>query len=239
MSGSGVAGWRMESPPRFGSLVVETRNTTINTITPEDAIMNLGELTLEEAAKEVAGTWRRFHCFAWSRSRDLEDPQDWCIVYTHHRDSTLLDLSNSEVIEKTLEPFSDSDDPNVIPEHHSHWAVGWIDGYSIRVFRNSEITSAFRIYHEIAVRLANCPILNEEDYSDRETEATLANLTDAAWRLQSDYELPQDWETDVYQWLSDHDPSAVENTDDQGGYPDEDQLRAAFEALAYRQIVGV
>ncbi len=227
----------MESPPRFGSLVVETGNISITTIAPEDLIMDLGEMTLEDAAEEAAGNWRNFECFWWHRTTELDDPQDWAIFYTHHRDSTLLDLSNSEVIEKTLEPFLDGED--VLPEHHNHWACGWIDGYAIRVFRNSEITSAFRKYHEIAVRLANCPILNEEDYSDRETEATLANLTDAAWRLQSDYELPQDWETDVYQWLSDHHPSAVENRDDQGGYPDEDQLRRAFEALVYRQIVAV
>ena len=199
--------------------------------------MDLGELTLEEAARTAAGNWQRFPCFAWSHSRDLDDPQDWCIVYSHHRDSTLLDQSNASVIAETLEPFTDGDDPDVVPEHHSHWAVGWIDGYAIRVFRNGGITSAFRKYHEIAVRLANYPVLDEEDYSRRELEATFANLTDAAWRLKNDYELPDEWETAVYTWLSDHDPSAVENTDDQGGYPDEDQLRAAFEALDYRQVV--
>ncbi len=195
--------------------------------------MNLGELTLEEAARTAAGNWQNFHCFWWHRIGDLEDPQDWTIIYTHHRDSTLLDQSNAEFIDKTLQSFTDGDDPDVHPEHHSHWAVGWIDGYAIRVFRDGEITSAFRRYHEIATRLADYPILDEEDYSHRETEATLTNLTDAAWKLKNDYDLPDDWETDVYRWLSDHDPSTVENTDDQGGYPSEDQLRAAFEALGY------
>ncbi len=90
--------------------------------------MNLGELTLEEAARTAAGNWQRFPCFAWSHSRDLDDPQDWCIVYSHYRDSTLLDLSNSEVIEETLQSFTEADDADVVPEHHSHWAVGWIDG---------------------------------------------------------------------------------------------------------------
>ena len=213
--------------------LMETRNTGIDTITPEEPIMDLGELSLEEAAKEASGNWQKFRCFCWSRVGDLEDPQDWCIVYSHHRDSTLLDQSNASVIDKTLESFTDADDPDVHAEHHSHWAVGWIDGYAIRVFRNSEITEAFRRYHEIAVRLAAYPILDEEDYSHRETEATLTNLTDAAWKLKNDYDLPDDWETDVYRWLSDHDPSAVENTDDRGGYPDENQLREAFEALGY------
>ncbi len=89
------------------------------------------------------------------------------------------------------------------------------------------------------MRLATYPLLDEEDYSQRELEATLENLTDAAWRLKNDYDLPDDWETEVYRWLSDHDFSAIENTDDQGGYPDEDQLRTAFDGLGYRQSVEV
>ena len=77
--------------------------------------MDLGELTLEEAARTAAGNWQNFECFAWIRSKDLDSPQDWCIIYTHHRDSGLLDLSNSEVIEETLQPFTESDDPDVLP----------------------------------------------------------------------------------------------------------------------------
>ncbi len=196
--------------------------------------MEIGELTLENAARSSAGNWQKFESFWWNGVRELDDAENWAIIYTHHRDSTLLDQSNASVIDKTLEPFLNGDD--VLAEHHSHWAVGWIDGYSIRVFRDGEITSAFRKYHELAVRLADYPVLDEEDYSERETEATLENLTDAAWRLRSDYELPDDWETKVYAWLSDHDPSAVENTDDQGGYPSEEQLRMAFDALGYREI---
>ena len=33
--------------------------------------------------------------------------------------------------------------------------------------------------------------------------------------------LPDGWEGDVYSWLSDNRQSAVENRDDQGGYPEE------------------
>jgi hypothetical protein len=197
--------------------------------------MNLGELTLEEAAKEAAGNWRKFDCFCWHRAGELDDADQWCIVYTNNRDSGLLDQSNAAAIEKAMEPFTEADDPDVVSEHHHHWACGWIDGYSIRVFRDGQITEAFKTYHALAERLANYPILDESDYSNRECEATLANIPDAAWKLKNDYELPDGWEGDVYGWLSDNDPGAVENRDDQGGYPREDQLRAAFEALGYQQ----
>ena len=199
----------------------------------------LGELTLEEAAKKAAGNWRKFDCFCWDRARELDDADQWCIVYTNNRDSGLLDRSNAAAIEKALEPFTEGDDPDVVAEHHHHWACGWIDGYSIRVYRGGQITEAFKAYHTLAERLADYPVLNEEDYSRRELEQTLANLPDAAWKLKHDFDLPDDWESDVYDWLSDNDPGAIENRDDQGGYPSEDQLRAAFEALGYEQTAAV
>ena len=195
----------------------------------------LGDLTLEEAAKEAAGNWRDFHCFVWFRDRELSDPDAWAIIYTHNRDSGLLDQSNAAVIAKTLESLTEGDDPDVFLELHSHWAVGQVDGFSIRVFRNGEITEAFKVYYDLAQCLADYPILDESDYSDREYEATLENLPLAAWRIEKRYELPEGWEGEVYSWLSDNRCWAIENKDDLGGWPDEDDLEAAFAALGYEQ----
>ena len=97
-------------------------------------------------------------------------------MYTHHRDSDLLDQSNAAAIEESLEPFTHGKTPDAVAEHHHHWACGWVDGFSIRVFRGHRITKAFRKYHELAERLTQYPVLDEEDYSRREYEATIANL---------------------------------------------------------------
>jgi hypothetical protein len=198
----------------------------------------IGVMTPEDAAREAAGNWKRFNCFVWDRLHDLDDPEDWAIVYTHNRDSRLLDLSNADSIAGAMEPFTDGDDPDVVRESHSHWAVGHVDGFSIRVYRDGEITDAFRTYHDLAERLDGYPILDEEDYGRREYEATLENIADAAWRLKGDYDLPEGWESDVYSWLSENRQRAVENRDDQGGYPEEKDLRDAFEALGYERIEG-
>ena len=133
-------------------------------------------------------------------------------------------------------PSREGDDPDVVMESHSHWAVGHVDGFCIRVFRDGEITDAFQTYHDLAERLADYPILDESDYGEREYVATVENIADAAWRLKGEYDLPEGWEGDVYSWLSDHRQRAVENRDDQGGYPEEDDLRAAFEALGYERL---
>ena len=118
--------------------------------------MRLGEMDLEAAAKAAAGNWREFDCFAWHRKPD--HAENWAIVYTHNRDSGLLDQSNAAAIEEAMEPFPNGD---VVAEHHHHWACGWIDGYSIRVYRRGRITEAFNAYHALAERLANYPILDE------------------------------------------------------------------------------
>lgn len=198
--------------------------------------MKTGELTLGDAASESAGNWQRFDSFCWFRRDEVEDPENWAIFYTRHRDSGLLDQSNAAAIAKEMTPFTDGDDPDVVFESHNHWAVGHIDGFSLRVFRNDKITDAFMKYHKLAERLADYPVLDEEDYSQREFDATIENLTDAIWRLKDEYDLPQDWESDVFDWLSNNNCGAIENVDDQGGYPDEDELQQAFDALGYQQV---
>lgn len=75
-----------------------------------------------------------------------------------------------------VKPFSEGDDPDVVFESHSHWAVGHIDGFSIRVFKRGRITKAFKAYHKLAGRMAEYPILDEADYSNREYEAAYENL---------------------------------------------------------------
>jgi hypothetical protein len=195
----------------------------------------IGEMTPEEAAMQAAGNWRRFTCFVWFRDDDVTSPEEWAIIYTHNRDSRLLDLSNARAIAKIMRPFADGDHPDVVTESHSHWAVGHVDGFSIRVYRGGEITDAFRAYHAIAERLADYPILDEEDYGRREHEATLENIADAAWRAKDEYDLPEGWEYEVFSWFDEHRQRAVENRDDQGGYPEESDLRDAFEAMGYER----
>jgi hypothetical protein len=57
------------------------------TLSAEINMTALGEMTLEEAAKEAAGNWQRFESFVWFRDEEVDDPDNWAIVYTHNRDS--------------------------------------------------------------------------------------------------------------------------------------------------------
>ena len=126
----------------------------------------VGEMTLEDAAKAAAGNWQRFESFCWFRESEIDDPDNWAIIYTHNRDSGLLDQSNADAIAEAMEPFTEGDDADVVFESHDHWAVGHVDGFSIRVYRNGEITEAFKTYHDLMEQMDGYPVLDEEDYSN-------------------------------------------------------------------------
>ncbi|MBA2114078.1 hypothetical protein [Bremerella alba] len=190
-----------------------------------------------DLANELAGNWKRMDSFAWFRESEIDDSDHWAIIYTHHRESGLLDGSNAGVIGKAMMPFTerDDDDPDVVMETHSHFAVGWIAGFSIRCLDPAgKVTEAFKRYAELNEAMDQYPILDEEDYSNREYEATVENIVDAARSLDDEFELPDDWQYEVYSWLSDNDSGELESTSDQGGYPSEEAMRRAMNALFER-----
>ena len=123
---------------------------------------------VKDAAEKLAGNWREFDSFAWHRSYDLEDADSWMIWYTSSRDAGLLEQSNEKAINERLEPFALGDDPDLVFESHSHWAVGHIDGFSIRVHKaDGTITPAFEEFCRIKQALEDYPVLNETDYSEQ------------------------------------------------------------------------
>lgn len=186
---------------------------------------------VETAANDTVGNWQKFNCFAWHRGHDLDDADRWAIFYTSGRDAGLLDQSNHEQFAKALAPFMEADDPDVVAESHNHWAVGYLDGFSIRAFdKNGGITDAFRAFARLKAKLADYPILNEEDYSQREYEATLENYSSEMWAMKK--ELPEGWEGEVYSWFSDNGHGRyTENRDDQGGYAPREKITEALQDL--------
>jgi hypothetical protein len=116
-------------------------------------------------------------------------------------------------------------------ESHSHWAVGHVDGFSVRVFKpDGTITPAFEEFCQIKAELEAVLILDEADYSKRQYEATLENYREELWRLRD--ELPDGWEAKVYSYFSDNGlDEFIENRDERGGWAPREKLIEALEAL--------
>lgn len=178
--------------------------------------------------KDAAGNWQSFDSFAWMDQP--EDAENWFIFYTNNRDSGFLEQSNAAVIAEELKPFIEAGDVN--EERHRHWAVGWVDGYSVRVFdEKGNVTPAFQKLQEIAEKLDNYPVLDEEDYSKRQYDATLENIQSVGRKMVKK-DAPADWPSQVFSWFWDNLQGAVEDDgQDQGGYPSDDEMKQALTAL--------
>jgi hypothetical protein len=194
---------------------------------------------VEATARRVAGNWQKFACFVWFRAGDLEEPVRWLVWYTSSRDSDLLEQSNERAINERLRPFAGGDDPDVVFERHSSSLVGYLDGFSMRVYRrDGTITDAFREFCRIKERLANYPVLDEQDYGERQYEATLDNYRSEMWRLRDD--LPEGWEAEVFSWFGDHGRDRfTENRDDRGGWAPREAIIEALQDLGLLPAVLV
>lgn len=195
------------------------------------------DLSLEDAAKAVAGNPNRMQNFIWYERHAVDNVDDWAILYTRCRDSSLTTQSNSATIDKMLEPFSKGRDPDVILVQSSDSLFGHRDGIRIRVYRDGEITAAFEALYEINRKLEDYALLDEADYSSREHDADLEGIRISAWRVKNEYDdLPDDWPEDVWSWLNVCEPNELANVDDKGAYPSEEAIRRALDGLDYKRI---
>lgn len=182
---------------------------------------------IEALAKQAVKVSRKL---PYWEPRDGSDVYNWTSLVGKHRDSGLLDISNFEVISEDVQKRF-PDDVEVV--RFGHWAVGWVDELMVRVYdAQGEITPAFEAAAEWRGALEDYPVASDEDYSRREYEATLENIKDAGHNYVSDA-APEGWQFEVFDWFDNNNPSAIENRDDQGGYPSDEELREALAALGW------
>jgi len=100
----------------------------------------------------------------WSRSENYigESYNDYYVLLSRCRDSGLVEESNFNSALKALN--GESDTVKVI--RSSHWAVGWIEVILIHESDKVSVDKGF----EIDKALDNYPILDDIDFSERESE---------------------------------------------------------------------
>ena len=196
---------------------------------------------VEAYAQEMGANWEKFDCFALYGRGDYTPTENWCLVYVDRgNQSTLIDESNAAEIAERLgaQPDTGAADglSDAVPIHTSHWAGGRLSGYMLRIRDDAgELTPKFCEWHSIQCELDDYPILNDDDYSERESEATDANIAQAiadyARALEREHgtqsdEFPDGWAESVASWIRENE--YPENIDDQGGWPNDDSLDLAF-----------
>lgn len=88
---------------------------------------------------------------------------DWLIVYTHHRDSSILEERNWAAMLAEL----GGEGGTTAVERSGHWAVGWVEYLVL----HPRATKKLRRAVELTEALEDYPVLDEEDLSECEYEA--------------------------------------------------------------------
>lgn len=186
-------------------------------------------MDMQKAAQEFAGNWQQWRYFIWDYRHD-EHADQWGIWYTNNVSAGLIEESNQAQIEATFKAHhSDTENEMWRIEGHKHDVCGWLDCISVRVYGDDgAISPEFMTLCDIRNRLEAYPILNEDDYSQREYDATLANI-ESELRLAGIETNVQP--ADIFSWLWEHHQSSVESRDDRGGYPDGEAIQEAVDAL--------
>jgi hypothetical protein len=199
-------------------------------IDDEDAFAKLSWL---ETQQWIAQALKRPSDFGY-RGDNGQMFQTWSLgPVIQHRDSDLLEKSNAKSIIKTLES-----DPSLEGDWElvscSHWGVGWVEHLSFRVIDEDEKPSRVaRVIKGLFDAMEEYPILDDEDHSRMEYEATLENIQEHYRRGGLKDDAPDDWASQMFSWFWDNDQSAVENCDGQGGYPDDAQFEKCARDLGF------
>ena len=100
----------------------------------------------------------------WKRTDNYigETYNDYYVLLSRHRDSGLVEESNFWSALKMLN--GESDTVKII--RFRHWAVGWIETILIHESDKVSVDKGF----EIEKALENYPILDEDDFYERESE---------------------------------------------------------------------
>jgi hypothetical protein len=104
----------------------------------------------------------------WTHPRDYmgDSFEDYYIGPSMNRDSDILTQSNFAAALEMLGGESKKT-RDVIVASFTHWANGWIDA----IFVHKDAKEKVEILQDIADRIQNYPVLDEDDYSQRESEA--------------------------------------------------------------------
>jgi hypothetical protein len=149
--------------------------------------------------------WTRPACYIGE-----EWPEYYSAGVGQSRDSDCLEQSNFAVMLAELGGESDT----VIVVRESHWAVGWVEWIAI----HETDTAALAIADAQCGRLADYPILDEMDWSEREWNAACETWEHAGLRERMEYckragisifaarraELPQDDNGNLRDYLLGH-----------------------------------
>lgn len=215
-------------------------------------VLKFADRKLTETQKTIKN-YSEWHMKDWWNE---ENPYAWVeehLYGDYTNRAGLMDESNMAFIEKKMKEI-DPDQVNWSLNHGAYYSVN----IGIRVYDdNFKLTPAFIVYADMSIEMNDkYPILDEDDYSEREYEATHSNIKEAIRYVKTDFDQAGNFDEidadqmacEVEQYISDHEydklpggnftsdrtfNGQLESRDDRGAWPDDDAIEAALLALGY------
>lgn len=136
----------------------------------------------------------------------LDDRQDWIVLpVSRTRDSEALEQSNFEAALDILKDAYGEDSELFECHQFNHWGPGWFE----IILAHPSLAEKVQ---EIEERLKNYPVLDEEDFSRREYEATCELITEVGKRFLNGKE-PEDWVSEIFGAIADPNPDHVDENE--------------------------
>lgn len=126
-------------------------------------------LTIDEVAENLNYAKNKPSDFGWYGKPDWDDKN----IFLYHyqtRDSDILEESNGAYIEKFFKDYAEEN--TVELQEFGHWLCGWVKAVVIKIRdEDGKYTRAFQDMYGILVMKDDYPVLDEDDFSNREFEA--------------------------------------------------------------------
>jgi len=128
-------------------------------------------------------TFKQYRDTSEAFASRLEDRDDWLVTFSRNRDSDILDESNFDAALKTL--GGESETVEIV--RFGHWACGWVEHIFVHPSRAATVAA-------IEKQIDDYPVLDEDDFGNRESEAAYAAWLDYGCRefaevMQSEFDL--------------------------------------------------
>ena len=109
-------------------------------------------------------------------------------------------------------------------------------GFRIRVYRDGEITEAFKTYHDLMEQMDGYPILDEEDYSNRELKRPSKTSMTPHGGSSTNTPCPMAGSATFTPGSATTARAPSRTVTIKAATPKRDDLRAAFDALGYERV---
>jgi hypothetical protein len=163
---------------------------------------------------------------------DLPVGDTWTLgPVIRHRDSGPLDESNAAaIVARFTELFGpEGEDQGWEVTRCGHWAVGWVEHLSFRVRgEDGAATPQVRAWAELEWRMEAYPVLDDDDFSEREHEALIEYLESATRGSWLRDDVPDSWACDLAAVVYDR-----VHHDSTGPYVRDADIRSALAELGY------